>query len=75
MAAAAHQAMSGAWPYATAMTTMARMSSAMASVWKKTLVSGEMLSPSSDATPSAKAMSVAMGMAQPLACPPALNSR
>ena len=44
---------------------MARMSSAMASVWKKTLVSGATRSPSSDMTPRAKAMSVAMGMAQP----------
>ena len=57
------------------MTTMARMSSAMARVWKKTLVAGAMRSPRSDMTPSAKAMSVAMGVAQPCTAPPALRMR
>ena len=52
---------------------MARMSSAMASVWKKTFVSGATLSPRSDITPRAKAMSVAMGTAHPCGCPPAAD--
>ena len=42
----------------------------MASVCRKTLVAGLMASPRSDITPRAKAMSVAMGIAQPLALAP-----
>ena len=48
----------------------------MARVWKKTFVEGEMRSPRSDTTPSAKAMSVAMGTAQPRAVgAPRLSAR
>ena len=54
---------------------MARISSAMARVWKKTLVSGATRSPRSDMTPRAKAMSVAMGMAQPCGAAEALSAR
>ena len=41
----------------------------MASVEKNTFVAGATRSPSSDMMPSAKAMSVAMGTAQPCGAP------
>ena len=46
----------------------------MASVEKNTLAAGATLSPASDMMPRAKAMSVAMGTAQPLVAPPQLSS-
>ena len=46
----------------------------MASVEKNTLAAGATLSPASDMMPSAKAISVAMGTAQPCMAPPQLSA-
>ena len=53
---------------------MPSKSSAMASVEKNTFAAGATLSPASDMMPSAKAISVAMGTAQPPMLPPALKT-
>jgi hypothetical protein len=59
-----------------AITVMARMSSTMARVSRNTLAPAGTLEPSTASTPTAKAMSVAMGMPQPRPpSPPTLRSR